>query len=104
MLLMNEVAFPFAPSSSDVSDVRRRRCRLLLSPSLPLAKKEKFDNASALIGVAIGVLAICWMTFDKAEWIPKNFRSPFHANMITVIGTLTIFLAGLLLSRLRRKK
>jgi len=64
---------------------------------------RKADNASALIGVAIGVLVICWMTFDKAEWIPKNFRSPFHANMITVIGTLTIFLVGLLLSRLRRQ-
>ena len=64
---------------------------------------RKADNASALIGVAIGVLVICWMTFDKAEWIPKNLQSPFHANMITVIGTLTIFLAGLLLSRLRRQ-
>jgi SSS family solute:Na+ symporter len=64
---------------------------------------RKADNASALTGVAIGVLVICWMTFDKAEWIPENLRSPFHANMITVIGTLTIFLVGILMSQLRRK-
>ena len=64
---------------------------------------RKADNASALTGVAIGVLVICWMTFNKAGWIPENLRSPFHANMITVIGTLTIFLVGILMSQLRQK-
>jgi SSS family solute:Na+ symporter len=41
------------------------------------------------------------MTF--ADAFPENLRSPFHANMITVIGTLTIFLVGLAVSRWRGK-
>jgi SSS family solute:Na+ symporter len=60
---------------------------------------RKADNAAALTGVTLGVLVICWMTF--ADAFPENLRSPFHANMITVIGTLTIFLVGLGVSRFR---
>ncbi len=62
---------------------------------------RKADNAAALTGVTLGVLVICWMTF--ADAFPENLRSPFHANMITVIGTLTIFLVGLAVSRWRGK-
>ena len=58
---------------------------------------RRADNAAALTGVTLGVLVICWMTF--VDWFPENLRSPFHANMITVIGTLTIFLVGLAVSR-----
>jgi len=60
---------------------------------------RKADNVAALTGVIIGVLVICWMTF--ADAFPENLRSPFHANMIIVIGTLTIFLVGLGVSRIR---
>lgn len=60
---------------------------------------RKADNVAALTGVIIGVLVICWTTF--ADAFPENLRSPFHANMITVIGTLTIFLVGLGVSRIR---
>ena len=52
-----------------------------------------------ITGVTLGVLVICWMTF--ADAFPENLRSPFHANMITVIGTLTIFLVGLGVSQWR---
>ena len=60
---------------------------------------RKADNVAALTGVIIGVLVICWATFAYA--FPENLRSPFHANMIIVIGTLTIFLVGLGVSRIR---
>ncbi len=60
---------------------------------------RKADNVAALTGVIIGVLVICWTTF--ADAFPENLRSPFHANMIIVIGTLTIFLVGLGVSRIR---
>ena len=60
---------------------------------------RKADNVAALTGVIIGVLMICWTTF--ADAFPENLRSPFHANMIIVIGTLTIFLVGLGVSRIR---
>jgi len=61
---------------------------------------RKANNAAAATGVILGVLVICWMTF--ADFFPENLRSPFHANMITAIGTLTIFLAGLSVSRLQK--
>ncbi|WP_128545160.1 sodium:solute symporter [Larkinella soli] len=61
-------------------------------------------NAEALTATLIGILVIVWMTFSSR--IPDEYaalRSPFHQNMIMVIGTLTIFLAGTLLTRLKRK-
>jgi SSS family solute:Na+ symporter len=45
------------------------------------------------------------MTFSTQ--LPDTYsalRNPLHQNMIMVVGTLTIFLAGVLLTRLRRKK
>jgi SSS family solute:Na+ symporter len=60
-------------------------------------------NTVAKISVAIGILIIFWMTFpslipDKLEYL----RSPFHTNMIVVIGTLSIFLTGIILNRIGR--
>ncbi|UFH52241.1 sodium:solute symporter [Spirosoma sp. KNUC1025] len=60
-------------------------------------------NAEALTATIVGLLVIIWMTFSSQ--LPDAFaalRSPFHPSMIIVIGTLTIFLVGLLLTRLRR--
>lgn len=57
-------------------------------------------NPAAVTAVVIGVLVICWMTFSpawKGAWEP--FRSPFHNFLVVVIGTLTILLVGLLVSR-----
>ena len=51
------------------------------------------NNAGAVTGVILGVLIISWMTL--ADYFPEEFRSPFHANMIIVVGTLTIFLTGI---------
>ncbi|MCC3160380.1 sodium:solute symporter [Hymenobacter sp. 15J16-1T3B] len=62
-------------------------------------------NAEALTATIIGVLVILWMTFSGK--LPEElaaFRNPLHKSMIIVVGTLTIFLVGLLLSRLRRHK
>ena len=66
---------------------------------------RRAKSAEALIAVIIGVLVIAWMTFPKI--IPeqyKGLRSSFNSNMVIVIGTLTIFLAGTLLSILKRKR
>ena len=57
------------------------------------------NNAGAVTGVILGVLIIFWMTL--ADYFPEEFRSPFHANMIIVVGTLTIFLTGIGISRWR---
>jgi len=59
-------------------------------------------SAEAFTATLIGLLVILWMTFSA--YLPDRYAflvSPFHKNMIIVVGTLTIFLAGLLLGRIR---
>ncbi len=65
---------------------------------------KKAGNAEAITGTIIGILVILWMSLSK--YFPENLqhlKNPFHVNMIVVIGTLTIFLVGLLLTKARKK-
>lgn len=58
-------------------------------------------NAAAKIATTIGVLVILWMTFSSL--LPEDWnalRNPLHMNMVIVVGTLTIFLCGVLASRI----
>jgi solute:Na+ symporter, SSS family len=60
-------------------------------------------NAVAKLSTLIGILVIIWMTFSAL--LPDKyaaFRNPLHLNMVIVVGTLTIFLCGILLSRIKR--
>ncbi len=69
---------------------------------LGIASRQS-KNHEALLATMIGILVIVWMTFSGS--IPAEYsflRSPFHINMIIVIGTLTIFLAGIILTKLKR--
>lgn len=64
---------------------------------------KNIKKVYAVTGVILGVLVIGWMSlspvfFTTGLW--SSFRSPFHANLTIVFGTLTIFLTGFLLSRL----
>jgi SSS family solute:Na+ symporter len=53
----------------------------------------------AMLSVILGVLVIAWMTFSpEIAELPSYLRNPLHANMTIVVGTLTIFLVGLLVS------
>ncbi len=59
-------------------------------------------NAEALTATLIGIVVILWMSFsDQIGNEYKFLKSPLHKNMIIVVGTLTIFLAGLLLTKLK---
>jgi SSS family solute:Na+ symporter len=61
-------------------------------------------NFEAKLATAIGIVVILWMTFSTM--LPEKFdavRNAFHLNMVIVIGTLTIFLAGTITARLRRR-
>jgi SSS family solute:Na+ symporter len=61
-------------------------------------------NHEAIIATAIGVLVILWLTFPTL--IPENYaalRSTLNTNMIIVIGTLTIFLTGVMLTRIKKQ-
>ena len=62
-------------------------------------------NAAAITAVIIGILVILWMTFSGK--LNENYaflRNPLHKNMIIVVGTLTIFLVGIFVTSLKRKK
>jgi len=61
-------------------------------------------NQEALTAVMIGIVVIVWMTFSALLPPAYGFlRNPLHKNMTIVVGTLTIFLTGLLLTRVKRK-
>lgn len=62
------------------------------------------NNTEAVIATITGLIIIVWMTIPAL--IPEKYvflKSPFHKSMIIVIGTLSIFLTGLLAARLRGK-
>lgn len=57
---------------------------------------RKAGNAAAATGVTIGVIVVFWMS---ASWVPENLKPVLHSNLTIVVGTLTIFLVGLVVSR-----
>lgn len=64
---------------------------------------RRTGNKEAFIATIIGILVIVWMTFPKI--IPEEYamlRSTLNKNMIIVIGTMSIFLVGVLLGRLKK--
>ena len=64
---------------------------------------RKANGHIAILSVIIGIIIILWMTFSYL--LPQDWlwlKSPFHANMVVVVGTLSIFLSGLLLSKYRK--
>lgn len=66
---------------------------------------RRTKNHEAVIAVIVGVLLILWMTCSR--YLPPKyefFRNPLHTNMVIVIGTLTIFLVGIMLTKLKTIK
>jgi SSS family solute:Na+ symporter len=65
---------------------------------------RRTKSAEAFTAILIGVVVILWMTFSGN--LPDKYaflRNPMNNNMIIVIGTLIIFLTGLLLTARKRK-
>lgn len=59
-------------------------------------------NAVAKLATTIGILVILWMTFSNL--LPDHLealRNPLHMNMVIVVGTLAIFLSGVLLAKFK---
>ena len=65
---------------------------------------RRAENASALIAVIVGVLVISTMSFSQAPWMPPILKSPLNGLMTTVVGTLTIFLAGIGVATLKNRR
>ena len=59
---------------------------------------RRATRPAAVLGVVLGLLVILWMTLPGLIDVPPSLRSPLHANMTIVVGTLTIFLSGLVAS------
>ncbi|MGQ9821481.1 MAG: sodium:solute symporter [Thermogutta sp.] len=60
---------------------------------------RKADHRSGAVAVAVGLAAIAWMVFSASDWWPlawSRFRSPFHAFLVTVLGTAVILGVGML--------
>jgi SSS family solute:Na+ symporter len=65
---------------------------------------RRTKSHEAFTATLIGIVAILWLTFSKN--LPERYaflRNPLHVNMTIVVGTLTIFLLGLLLTATKRK-
>lgn len=65
---------------------------------------KQTNSHEGLTAAIIGVLVIIWMTLSKH--FPEEYahlKNPLHVNMTIIIGTLTIFLAGVILTKMRRK-
>jgi SSS family solute:Na+ symporter len=65
---------------------------------------KKTGNMEAFAATILGILVIVWMSLSYL--IPNQYsylKNPLNANMVIVVGTLTIFLSGTLFSRLKNK-
>lgn len=63
---------------------------------------RKTGNLEAFAATIVGILVIVWATLSYM--IPEEYahlRNPLHANMVIVIGTLSIFLTGTLLTKVK---
>jgi SSS family solute:Na+ symporter len=68
-----------------------------------ISKQTK--SKEAFIAVLVGVIIIVWLSFS--QWIPDSvayLKPALHKNMIIVIGTLSIFLVGVLMTSLKKVK
>lgn len=64
---------------------------------------KKVNNAGAVIASIIGALIVLWMTFPSL--IPAQYamlRNSLNTNMTIVVGTLAIFLTGIMISKIAK--
>jgi len=62
-------------------------------------------NHEAIIAISIGIVVILWMTLSPL--LPQDYgmlRNILHQNMVIVVGTLVIFLTGVVLTRIKQNK
>ncbi|MDQ6814816.1 MAG: sodium:solute symporter [Bacteroidota bacterium] len=65
---------------------------------------RRTKSPEAFTATLIGIVVILWMTFST--YLPAKYefiRNPLYKSMVIVVGTLTIFLTGLLLTARKRK-
>ncbi len=68
---------------------------------LGIFSKSK-NPLGAIVGMISGILVIFWLTLSEKIFGPASIGASFHTYLTIVIGTLTIFLVGFLISALKR--
>jgi len=66
---------------------------------------KKSGNTEAIAATVIGIMVILWLSISNL--IPDEYsflRSPLHANMVIVVGTLSIYLSGAFIAKIRSVK
>jgi SSS family solute:Na+ symporter len=66
------------------------------------ALSRRAGSVQAGIGMVLGLLVLAWAALSPQ--LGLAWANPFHAFMTTVMGTLTIFLVGIVLSRRRGRR
>ncbi len=68
---------------------------------------RRAGQPAAVAGVVAGIAAVLWMTLPNLEQfgvpaLPDALQVPLHATLALVVGTMTVFLVGLLVARFQR--
>jgi SSS family solute:Na+ symporter len=61
---------------------------------------RRATNAAAVTGVIVGIIVITWMTVPKLLAVPPALQNPLNSFLTIVVGTLTIFFVGLMVTNL----
>jgi len=61
---------------------------------------KKARNFEAAVGVVLGLLVIAWITLLQNKF---EELSQLHTNLSIVLGTMTIFIAGFLLTSISHR-
>ncbi len=66
---------------------------------------DKARNPAAIIGVALGLLVIIWMSLSPIYFtgVFEKYQNPLHSYMTIVVGTMVIFFTGLLITVISNK-
>jgi SSS family solute:Na+ symporter len=62
---------------------------------------RRANSFAASTGAIVGVIVICWISLPQLMDLPDRYRTPLHANLTMVVGTLATFLVGYLLSQFK---
>lgn len=66
---------------------------------------KKTENLEAFAATMVGILVIVWLSLSSL--LPTEYaflKNPLHANMTIVVGTLTIYLTGVIITKIKNNK